>query len=478
MKANSQERRFFGHPRGLAYIIFTEAWERFSFYGMQALLVLYMVGHLLQPGTVSHVVGLVTFRLWLREIFGHIGIDAQATQIFGIYGGLVYLMPVFGGLVGDRLLGRRAAIITGAVIMAIGHFLMAFEAAFLLALTCLIIGCGLLKGNLAAQVGALYQRDDPRRDRGYSIYFVSINIGASVAPLVCGSLGELYGWKYGFTAAGIGMVIGLCVYLIGQPYLPTDNLSKEVVRKHLKHGDGRVIAGLLFVLLVMTFFWTAQSQVWNAYPLWIRDHVNRQIFGFTFPITWFQSVDSIAVLVTAPVTLWVWRAQSERHSEPSDLVKIVIGCAVFALACCWLSLSEIVSRGGKVAIVWPLLFHFISAWGYLYAAPTSLALFSRAAPPSVNSMMAGVYYLALFAGSIVSGWLGRFYTCIPSSEFWLLHGAVAGVGSVLILVAFGPLRRVLRAPEGEEVFERDMSGRGDREHMCARSKGSGIERGH
>jgi len=445
------DRSFFGHPRGLLFIVFTEAWERFSFYGMQALLVLYMAGYLLHPQNVAHVAGFAAFRAVIEDAFGHLSIEAMATQIFGLYGGLIYFMPVLGGLVGDRVLGRRRAVVVGAVLMALGHFMMAFEATFLVALLSLILGCGLLKGNLAAQVGALYPKDDSRQDAGFSIYFVSINIGASIAPLVCGTLGEVYGWHYGFAAAGVGMLIGLGIYLSGSHYLPADPAtSTKTARERLSPGEIRIVLALLSVLLVLTLFWTAQSQVWDTYPLWIRDRVDRHILGFVLPITWFQAIDSFAVLVLAPPILWFWRQQARRGTEPGDLIKIPIGCAVFAFACFWLSLGEIASSG-KVLIFWPVAFHFICACGYLYTAPTGLALFSRTAPASINAMMVGVYYLGLFAGSIASGWLGRFYQVLPSSAFWMMHGGIALSGSALMLVAMRPLARLLGGKGGAQA---------------------------
>jgi len=194
---------FFGHPRGLAYIVFTEAWERFSFYGMQALLILYMATYLFLPENSGNVAAFEPFRSLFEAVFGPLSIQALASQVFGAYVGLVYFAPVLGGLIGDRLLGRTKAVLAGALFMAVGHFLMAFEASFLLALAALILGSGLLKGNLAAQVGGLYKKSDQRRDSGYSIYVFSINVGAFIAPLICGTLGEVYGWHYGFGAAGM-----------------------------------------------------------------------------------------------------------------------------------------------------------------------------------------------------------------------------------------------------------------------------------
>lgn len=445
------DRTFLGQPRGLAYIVFTEAWERFSFYGMQALLVLYMTGHLLQPGNVENVAGFAAFRSGIEAVFGQLSLQALASQIFGLYIGMIYFMPVLGGLLGDRVLGRRKAVTAGAALMAAGHFLMAFEAAFLLALLSLILGSGLLKGNLAAQVGGLYAKNDPRRDTAFSLYCMSINVGAFIAPLVCGTLGELYGWHYGFGAAGVGMLIGIVIYLSGRNHLPVDQVADRSERVKLQPGEGRVIAALLGVLAITGLFWTGQTQVWNTYPIWIRDHVDRDLFGLSIPVTWFQSLDSLAVLAFAPVVIWFWRWQSKRRSEPGDLVKIALGCAFFAAACFLLSVGEWLAGERKTALLWPAAFHFVCAAGYLYAAPIALALVSRAAPVSVNAMMVGAYYLALFAGGIVSGWLGRFFEAMSPASFWLMHAAIVGSGAVLILLLRPLLKRELRldAARGE-----------------------------
>lgn len=434
------ERTFLGQPRGLAYIVFTEAWERFSFYGMQALLVLYMASYLLQPGTIEGVAGFAAFRSGVEFVFGPLSTQALASQIFGLYIGLIYFVPVLGGLLGDRVLGRQRAVLGGAALMAIGHFLMASEAAFLFALASLILGSGLLKGNLAAQVGGLYAKNDPRRDTAFSLYCMSINVGAFLAPLVCGTLGELYGWHYGFGAAGVGMLIGIVIYLSGRGSLPPDvAIDRSAERPRLQPGDGRIIVSLLGVLAITSLFWTAQTQVWNTYPLWVRDRVDRQLFDLTIPVTWFQSLDSLAVLVFAPLVIWFWRRQSQRRTEPGDLVKIALGCGFFAIACLLLSIGELTAGSGRIALLWPTAFHFVCALAYLYAAPIVLALVSRAAPVSVNAMMVGAYYLALFAGGIFSGWLGRFFEVLSPAAFWLLHGAIVGSGAVLIM----GLRRLL-----------------------------------
>src|SRR6202171_2370373 len=214
----------FGHPRALTFLFATEMWERFSYYGMRALLVLYMVKYLLLPGHADNVIGLGALRSLLEGMFGPLGAQPFASQIYGLYTGLVYLTPVFGGILADRVLGQHRTILLGAVLMAIGHFMMAFEPLFLLALTTLILGNGAFKPNMSAQVGGLYAPGDRRRDRAYSIFYVGINLGAFLAPLVCGTLGEELGWHYGFTAAGVGMTIALVIYLFAMRSLPPDEL--------------------------------------------------------------------------------------------------------------------------------------------------------------------------------------------------------------------------------------------------------------
>jgi POT family proton-dependent oligopeptide transporter len=218
---NTEDRSFIGHPRGLAYLAFTEAWERFSYYGMQSLLVLYMVNRLLHPGHIERISGFGPFRHLLESIYrGPLSVQALASAIFGLYTGLVYLTPIGGGLIADRVLGRTRTITIGALLMAAGHFLMAFDVSFLLALLCLLTGVGCFKGNLASQVGALYATGDNRRADAFQIYYIFINAGVIASPLIAGTLGEVYGWHYGFGAAGVGMLIGLTIYLSGRKWLP------------------------------------------------------------------------------------------------------------------------------------------------------------------------------------------------------------------------------------------------------------------
>jgi proton-dependent oligopeptide transporter, POT family len=421
-------------------------WERISFHGMQAILVLYMAEQLLLPGHVENIVGFRGFRAAIESVTGPLSSQALALQIFGLYVGFVYLMPVFGGLLGDRVLGRRRAVVLGAILMTAGHFCMAFEAWFLAALLLLIVGAGVLRGNLTSQVGDLYSSDDRRRETAFQFYYGALNAGAFVAPLISGVLAQAYGWHYGFGFAGFGMLAGLIIYLSGGRDLPPDAVrSARVGRRKLSAEERRVVLVMLLMLPLFTLFWIAQTQIWNTYNLWARDHVDLAIGGWKMPVPWLQSVDALGVVVLVLPMLQLWRWQAARSSEPDDVTKLAIGCLLFGGAVAWLAGGELVADvAGKVPLVWALIYHFLSAIGYLYFAPVAVAVISRTAPASVNAMMIGVYYLSIFAGSIISGHLGGLYERLSSAQFWLIHAAIVSMGGLLILMFASRLRRELK----------------------------------
>ena len=288
---NPEDRSFIGHPRGLAYIAFTEAWERFSYYGMQALLVLYMVNRLLHPEHIEHIAGFGPFRHFLESVYGGpLSVQALASAIFGLYTGLVYLTPIGGGLIADAILGRTRTITIGALLMSAGHFLMAFDLTFLIALTCLLLGVGCFKGNLASQVGALYSAGDNRRADAFQIYYIFINGGVIAAPLIAGTLGEKVGWHWGFGAAGVGMLIGLTIYLLGRKYLPPDSPVVEKkggsAKAKLSSRDIMAIAALLVLLPFLTIAIIPNQQIFNAYLVWAEQNVN-------FPVVWGKNANDM-----------------------------------------------------------------------------------------------------------------------------------------------------------------------------------------
>jgi len=444
------ERALFGHPPGLAYLAFMEAFERFSFYGMQALLVLYMTSQLLHPGHIEHVAGFAAFRGAMQGVFGPMSPQALSSEIFGLYAGFCSFTPVFGGLIGDRWLGQKRAVLLGGAMMAAGHFLMAFEAPFLLALSLLMVGCGLLKGNVSAQVGNLYAGADRRRQDAFQLFYMAANLGVFTAPLVCGTLGELVGWHWGFAAAGVGMLVSLAIYLAGYGALPPDTLPakgrERAAAARLARSDIPALAAMGVLLVVVALFWVANGELLNAYMLWAKAHLDRELGGRMLPTTWLQAASALVGMTMAPVLIGLWTAQARRGREPAPLGKMAIGCGLAAAAYGLLALSDGLSGPAKVPLLAALGFQFVLQVGYLFVYPIGMALFSRAAPPAINSLMIGVYFLSVFAGSLLVGWVGQFYERMTAPAFWLLHAGSAALAGAIILALWRPLSRALAAP--------------------------------
>jgi POT family proton-dependent oligopeptide transporter len=439
---------FFGHPKGLAYLAFTEAWERFSYYGMTALLVLYMVNQLLLPGHVEHVVGFAGFRHALESVFGPLSTQALASQIFGLYSGFVYFTPVLGGLVADRWIGQRNAVVLGALCMSGGHIAMAFDQSFLLALLLLVTGSGLLKGNISAQVGGLYPvNEEARRTRGFAIFSTAINFGAVVGPLLCGFLGERYGWHLGFGTAAVFMLAGLATYLSGYRYLPAKVERKLLAAAPMTRGDWTTVAALVAVMGIAVFQSIAYYQLANVLPVWLQEHGNMNAAGFEIPIPWYQSIDPLFSILSVPLLFALWRWQGRHGGEPSELGKIGQGAWLCAAANLILVVAIAAAGSGKVLWLWPFLYCALQGVAFIYYWPTLLALVSRAAPAKINATMMGICFLVLFVANNLIGWIGTFYEKMTPVTFWAMHAAIAAAGGILVLL-FGPLlRRVLEPRE-------------------------------
>jgi POT family proton-dependent oligopeptide transporter len=411
---------------------------------MQALLVLYMVGQVLLPGHVEHVAGFQSFRSIIERFTGPLSAQALALQVFGLYIGLVSFTPVFGGLLGDRLLGRRFAVALGALLMTAGHFCMAFERSFLWALLLLIIGAGCLRGNLASQMGELYGPGDHRRATAFQVYYVVINCASFVAPLITGALWKAWGWQYGFGFAGVGMLFGLLIYLTGQRDLPPNRARSVLARKRLEGREWRVVCVLALMVPLLALFWIAQAQVWNTYNLWARDQVNMLILGWAVPVPWLRAFDNLAAVLLVPPILLLWRRQARRGHEPDEIRKLATGCLIFALSMTWLAAGCAMSgSSNKVTLLWVLVFHVCANIGWVYFAPSAVTLFTRAAPTVVNSTMVGVCYLSIFVGSTISGRLGALYEHYTATNFWLIHAAIVGAGGLLLMLLTPWLRREL-----------------------------------
>jgi POT family proton-dependent oligopeptide transporter len=442
----------FGHPRGLTFLFTTEMWERFSYYGMRSLLILYMVKFVLLPENAGSVIGLGALRSFYESIFGTLGTQPFASHIYGLYTALVYLTPLIGGLLADRVLGQRRTVVLGASLMAIGHFMMAFESLFLLALLVLIFGNGAFKPNISAQIGGLYAPGDPRRDRAYSIFYVGINLGAFLAPLVCGTLGEGVGWHYGFGAAGVGMTIGLIVYLYAAPMLPADERDRLVTsgsdRRPLARTEWRSILALLALFLPTSLFWATYEQQGNTIPLWADDytdrHINLLIWHGEIPVTWFQAFNPFMIFAFTPFVLMLWARQAARGREPSTVTKMAVGCFGVALANL-IMVGAVWQSGGGPQASWAWLFAYfaIITLGELYLSPIGLSLVSKVSPARMVSMLMGVWFLTSFVGNLMGGWLGSFWTLMDKSAFFLMIAGVAALAGLVILAFNRPLRAVL-----------------------------------
>ena len=449
--APPHDRAVLGHPKGLGYLSFTEACERFSYYSMQTLLVLYMVKYLLLPGNVENVIGLE----WLRTHF-FAGLEGQplASAIFGTYTSLVYATPILGGIIADKWLGRHRTLVAGGIFMAIGHFLMAFEGSFLLALFSLVIGVGLFKGNIATQVGALYSDTDNRRAMAFQIFYIAINASVIVAPLVSGTLGEKVGWHWGFGTAGVVMVLGLIIYLAGKQWLPVEDVRSAVgaaaaPRAKMTSNDWTRTIALLTLIPVMAISLLTNQEIFNAYLVWGDEQFALNFYGTILPTSWLITLDaavSFSMLVAVPV-FWKWWGKS--REEPDELGKMIIG-SFFTIAggLCLFMAAFTQAPGTKIGLAWPFMFHLLNSIGFAHILPVSLALFTKVAPKSITATVVGLYYLAFFAANAIVGYVGGLYSSLPTTTFWLLHVASAVFGLVAF-VAFKLLvaKRMEHAPE-------------------------------
>ena len=442
----------FGHPKGLTFLFTTEMWERFSYYGMRALLVLYMTKYVLVPGHAGSVIGLSGVKSALETIFGPLDVQPLSSQIYGFYTALVYLTPIFGGLLADRVLGQRRTVVIGATLMAIGHFLMAVEQLLLFALLALILGNGAFKPNISTQVGWLYPPGDQRRDRAYSIFYVGINVGAFLAPLVCGTLGEKAGWHYGFAAAGVGMLIGLSIYLYAMPLLPADELQNaraaHAGRRPLTRNEWRGITAILVLFVPTALFWATYEQGGNTIVLWADANTDRTIdfFGFTaeIPTTWFLAFNPFMIFAFTPFVVALWTRQAANGSEPSTISKMALGCAGVALSYLVMAAAAWHAGPGQASWLWLFAYFVIITVGELYLSPVGLSLVTKIAPARILSMMMGVWLATSFIGGFLAGWLGSFWSRMEKPEFFLMIAAIATLAGATILASRWALAGVLR----------------------------------
>jgi len=479
---------FFGHPRGLSTLFFTEMWERFSYYGMRALLILFMTA----PAAA-----------------GGLGFETGvAGAVYGLYTSMVYMTTLPGGWIADRLIGQRRAVLYGGMIIAAGHFCMAFPSlsTFYVGLTLIVVGTGFVKGNAAVIVGGLYGEHDARRDAGFSIYYMGINLGAFIAPLVCGYLGQKVNWHIGFAAAGVGMVLGLVQYVLGAKYLGDAGLrpapSKSPadaarLRSRAQLGGAAVLvvfialalgmytgaapitakqiadaAGYALLLIVVLFFgwlffggdwtpvdrkrlyaigvlfvaatifWSEFEQAGSTLNLFGDRATRTSVFGWEFPSSYFQSLQPLFIITFAPVFAWIWIRLGRR--EPSSPAKFAIGLLLVGGGYAVLVVAASLAQSGvKVAPWWLVVTYLLHTFGELSLSPVGLSATTKLAPQRVVGLMMGAFYLAISVGNFIGGRLSSLYGSMPLPQ---LFGAIAAVGLGAGLVMFAltpPIKRLM-----------------------------------
>jgi POT family proton-dependent oligopeptide transporter len=448
-----REATFLGHPVGLSFLFGTEMWERFCYYGMRAILTYYMVDFLFLHGEPQHVLFYGSVKSAMEFLYGPLGPQPLAALIYGLYTASTYLTGVIGGALADRVLGQRWCVLIGAITMATGEFLLTSPAMFFIGLLVLVMGAGMIKPNLTTQVGGLYKEGDSRIDTAYSIFYVGVNLGALIAPVICGRLtyaapGHPQHWNYGFAAAGIGMLIGLVIFLIGLRRLPPDVRSRRMMAEaksgasvsKLTARDRQAVMALILVAFCNLFFWGCYEQQGITIALMAQNNTNLSTwFGTLLPED-VQSFNPFFIFTLTPVIIALWARQARRGREPSPVTKMAIGCLATALCFGMLIIPSIsVDAGQKVTVLWLVAAMAIQTVGELYLSPVGLSLFSRASPAKLASLMMGVNFLSNFAGNYMAGYLGSFWSGMPKTHFFAM---IAGISAATSLAIFA-LSRLL-----------------------------------
>ena len=489
------DRAFFGHPRGLSTLFFTEMWERFSYYGMRALLLLYMTAPLSAGG---------------------LGFDAaQGGAIYGLYTSMVYLATLPGGWIADRLIGPRRAVMYGGMIIAAGHFSMAVTSLtmFYLGLFLIVIGTGLLKGNVSVIVGKLYGANDNRRDAGFSLFYMGINTGAFLAPLVCGYLGQQINWHLGFAAAGVGMTLGVIQYVLGGGNLgdagqlpaPATPEQRAKWRRQGQLAGGVLLAlvliigvggytglvpvsakqvadaaGVMLLLIIVGFFgwmyssseWTADerkrlyvigvlflaaSLFWSVFEqagstlnLFADRNTYNNFFGFDFPSSWFQSMNSLFLIIFAPVMAWVWVRMSAQGREPSSPMKFAWGLLLVGLG--FVILIPPAQASGQLASpLWLTATYFLHTIGELCLSPVGLSAMTVLAPTRIGGLMMGIWFLATSVGNFIGGRVAGLYESFALPSLFASVAGFAIVAGLILMVLSPSMRRLMPAPKAPVV---------------------------
>jgi len=422
-----------GHPPGLPTLFFAEMWERFSYYGMRAILVLFMVAPAAQGG------------------LGFSTVDAAS--LYGTYTMLVYMASVAGGLIADRLLGASRSVLVGGIIIACGHFSMAAHSLsfFYTGLGLIVIGTGLLKPNISTIVGSLYAPGDPRRDSGFSLFYMGINIGAVLAPLVCGWLAEsstfktwleargfdpAHSWHWGFAAAGVGMLLGLAVFTRNRSHLPSagpaGRLSQATApQAPLTKGELMRVIAIVILFGFTIMFWSAYEQKGASLNLFARDLVERSLFGWDFPASWLQSLTPFFVILLAPVFARLWIRMGD--DQPTSSRKFALGLFAIGIAMLVLVPASALTAQGKISPLWLVAVYFFDVVGELLVSPVGLSMVTRLSPARIVGLMMGAWFFATSLGNKLAGYFSGFFVSDDAGALMQLYG---GIGAMLIVGAF------------------------------------------
>jgi POT family proton-dependent oligopeptide transporter len=414
-----------GHPQGLTTLFFTEMWERFSYYGMRALLILYMTAPLAQGG---------------------LGFDTpKAGHIYGLYTGSVYLTCLLGGWLADKFFGARRAVLIGGIIIACGHFVLAFSslATFYAGLCLVAGGTGLLKPNVSTIVGSLYGEGDARRDAGFSIFYMGINLGAFIAPFVCGYLGQNIAWHYGFAAAGVGMVLGLFQYVAGAKKLGLAGLKRQPQQKTnmqprepLTVDEKKRLAAIFILALFSILFFMALEQAGSSLNLFADRLTRHEFMGLNFPSSWLQAANPIFVILFAPVFAWLWIKLG--HRQPSSPTKFVLGLIFAGMGFSIVAYASTLASAGPVSPMWLTVAYLFNSFGELCLSPVGLSTVTKLAPARLVGSMMGVWFTATAVGNYLAGRVGGFFQANDQSALLNLFGTVAlvtiGAGILLALL--------------------------------------------
>lgn len=426
------------HPKGLYFLFAVEMWERFSYYGMRALLVLYMVK-------------VLSFS------------DRDAGHVYGLYTGLVYLTPLIGGYIADRYAGQKKSVIVGAFLMMLGHFVLALPGLsfFYIALAFLIIGNGFFKPNISTMVGELYEDNDPRRDSGFTIFYMGVNLGAFFSPLICGTLGETIGFHYGFASAGIGMFIGLLIFLWGQNKFLKD-IGEAPGCKDIKHiqekdtcdapltkEEKQRISVIFIIMFFSIFFWASFEQAGSSMTLFADRSADRIIpfFNTVFPVSWFQSVNPLFIMIFAPLFSKLWIDLADINKNPSLPSKFALGLLLVSFGFVIMTAAAAFSETGKVSFLWLIGVYLFHTLGELCISPVGLSMVTKLAPLKFASLLMGTWFLASFFANLIAGFFAGSYGSLKTAEFFMIPAVITGISAAVLVLISGFVKKRMHGVE-------------------------------